>query len=155
MAITNYLIWMTRDHLFQILDYSNITFPKETGGIFMGYRQENQLVITNVIGAGPKAVHEHNSFNPDNEYHETEMARIYKESNQINTYIGDWHTHPNSGSYLSSRDKKTIINISQNRECRLKQPIMMILGTFPFELKVWLYVKSTFRNYYPVKILFY
>jgi integrative and conjugative element protein (TIGR02256 family) len=113
--------------------------PKETGGVVMGYKLKETFYITDVVGPGEKAVHDYNSFSPDNNFHEKEIARIYKESGRIHTYLGDWHTHPCQRAYLSERDKKTLRNISAFKPSRLPEPLMIILGSNPFQIKAWLY----------------
>lgn len=117
-------------------------FPKETGGVLMGYKKEKEIGITHLIGPGPNAIHEKYSFTPDNDYHEKEIARIYKSTGKDITYIGDWHTHPGNAAYLSERDKKTLRNISANKMSRLPEPLMIIVATKPFEVKGWVMEKG-------------
>jgi integrative and conjugative element protein (TIGR02256 family) len=126
--------------------------PKETGGVIMGYRLKETFYITDIVGPGEKAIHQHSSFSPDINFHETEIARIYKESGRIHTYLGDWHTHPNNKAYLSERDKKTLRNISSYKPSRLPEPLMIILGSMPFELKAWLYKPKFISAYQKVEI---
>ena len=68
----------------------------ETGGILIGYwtPDGSQAVVTQIIGPGPGALHTRTKFVPDTEYQEVEITRIYLESGRIQTYLGDWHTHP-------------------------------------------------------------
>ncbi len=53
-------------------------FPKETGGVLVGYwaTQFTDVIIVDVIGPGPKAVLNSDAFLPDAEYQEKELARI-------------------------------------------------------------------------------
>lgn len=106
----------------------------------MGYWGNNyEVVITSVIGPGPKAIHLKRSFIPDNEYHLKEISAHYADSGRTETYLGDWHTHPKAVAYLSDRDEETLIAIANYKEARLLKPLMMILGTKPFGLKVWIH----------------
>lgn len=121
--------------------------PFETGGILMGYwGSATEAVITAVIGPGPKAVHKKRAFRPDSAYHEQEIARLYAQSGRTETYLGDWHTHPGAAAYMSFRDEETLSTIANHKEARLQTPLMMILGTRPFELRAWAhsYKKSLF-----------
>ena len=111
----------------------------ETGGVLAGYATNNDIVVTNIVGPGPKAKHNKMSFIPDNKYHNEQMANIYKASNQIEAYIGDWHTHPNSIAYLSDRDKTTLRKIGTYKKARLPSPLMLVLGTSNMEMKIWIY----------------
>ena len=123
--------------------------PLETGGILMGYwGGNNEVIITSVIGPGPKAIHLKRSFIPDNEYHIQEISKHYSSSGRTETYLGDWHTHPKASAYLSNRDKDTLVAIANYKQARLQKPLMMILGTRPFGLKAWIrtYEKYIFYN---------
>ena len=152
MAFTNKSIWIKYAHIKFFLEQYNFWAPKETGGILMGYKLEHKIYVTDIVGPGPKAIHEKESFTPDNDYHENEIAQIYERSGRIHTYIGEWHTHPENESYLSGRDKKTLKNISTNPLCRLPQPVMIILGTSPFEFKSWLYNPKAAISFQELKI---
>jgi integrative and conjugative element protein (TIGR02256 family) len=132
-------LYISSHHLIEMLREFQHMAPKETGGIIMGYKLREIFYVTDIVGPGRKAIHDHSSFTPDNHFHQTEMARIYIESGRIHTYLGDWHTHPGQKAYLSERDKKTLHNISSFRPSRLQEPIMIILGSNPFEIKVWMY----------------
>lgn len=152
MATTNLIAWINKAHIDAIIEEFILWTPKETGGIIMGYSIKNQFWITNIVGPGPNAKHEYLSFAPDNDYHEKEMARIYQSSNRIHTYIGDWHTHPDNSAYLSDRDKKTMKNISGNKPSRLKEPLMLIFGTSPIEIKLWMYQPNSLIAFRPVTL---
>lgn len=141
------IVWITENAILQIIKEGCYHYPDETGGILMGYHYENSFLISHIIGPGPKAIHTKTSFTPDDEYHENEIAVIYKASNGSITYLGDWHTHPGEGSYLSALDKSTLKKISDYKLARLPEPLMIILGTFPVELKCWKYKKKAFAKY--------
>ena len=114
-------------------------YPLETGGVLIGYTGgAADVVIVSVIGPGPQARHTERMFLPDQEHQTEEIARLYRASRGVNTYLGDWHTHPHSDADLSSRDKKTLKHIALHREARVDRPIMAILGQgTPWTLKVW------------------
>lgn len=152
MASINLIAWIDKNHIEAIIEEFSVWTPKETGGILMGYRIKNQLWITDIVGPGPNAKHEYFSYSPDNDFHEEEMARIYKSSGRVHTYIGDWHTHPKSSAYLSDRDKKTMKNISGNVPSRLPEPLMLIMGSNPFEIKLWMYQPKTLIAFRPVRL---
>ena len=120
---------------------ANERYPLETGGVLIGYVGDNsrdEVVVTAVTGPGPKASHAAHSFKPDHEYQVEEIARHYRRSNRLFTYLGDWHTHPDSVAALSRRDKKTLKHIASHREARLERPTMAILGEGPsWMLMAW------------------
>jgi integrative and conjugative element protein (TIGR02256 family) len=66
------------------------TWPKETGGILVGYRHSsNQIFVTHVIGPGPKAIHGSASFMPDSDFHYSELDHLYVKTNGASCYLGD------------------------------------------------------------------
>lgn len=115
--------------------------PLETGGILIGYTSgagSGDVVVVAITGPGPAAHHTEISFEPDHEYQTREIARIYRASKGVNTYLGDWHTHPSSAADLSQRDKRTLRHIASHPPARMDRPVMAILGDgVPWILKAW------------------
>ena len=115
-------------------------YPNETGGCLMGYFSENddEVVITDIIGPGGNAIHRPSYFCPDSDFQEKEIARIYNESGRRTIYLGDWHMHPLPNKYLSWRDKKTLRKIARHKPARISNPLM---GVFYYdedwELVIW------------------
>lgn len=109
----------------------------ETGGMLLGYRTEEtgeqgeqgeQIVITDLIGAGPAAVHRRDGFIPDGAWQQERLGEKYVASGRVTTYLGDWHSHPDSSPLPSKKDRKTAKKISRHREARAQQPLMLIVG---------------------------
>lgn len=120
-------------------------FPKETGGLIAGELvSESEWIVTDVTMPGSGAVHKSHSYVPDNEHDTKEIARIYRETNCQSVYLGDWHSHPNSTSYMSGKDKRALRSIAEFKDARIQWPIMIVLGTSPFEIRCWVYRKSNF-----------
>lgn len=75
----------------------------------MGYTADNQdVVATHLIGPGPNARHEKYRFEPDGDFQQEELEKVFHESSGRITYLGDWHTHPLGVAALSSIDKHTL-----------------------------------------------
>lgn len=112
---------------------ANRRTPLETGGVLMGYWSPDgaQVVVTAVVGPGPRAIHARSRFVPDAKYHEAEVARIYAASGRLHTYLGDWHTHPDAAAYLSSTDLSTLHRIGAYPAARASTPLMLVLGGGP------------------------
>jgi integrative and conjugative element protein (TIGR02256 family) len=112
----------------------------------MGYWAEPDVVITDAIGPGPKAVHYPMGFLPDAEYHEKEVARIYERAERISTYLGDWHTHPCGSTRLSRRDRRTMKRIACSAEARCPKPLMAVFagGKREWKTDVWRFNRTGF-----------
>lgn len=131
-------VWVKKSAYILLLEEALRGTPCETGGVLIGYwAGASDVLVTDVVGPGPRAVHGPNSFVPDYDFHNAEVSRHYRKSGREETYLGDWHTHPQARAYLSERDKKTLKGIAAFKEARLEKPLMMILGTRPFGLCAW------------------
>jgi integrative and conjugative element protein (TIGR02256 family) len=121
--------------------------PKETGGILAGYRgDQDTIVITNIVGPGPNAVHGLDYFIPDHAFHQAEMTRIYHDSGRISTYLGDWHSHPDGGSGISKTDRSTLRRIASAPAARAAQPLMVVVsGGTPWSITAHRIVRNRWR----------
>lgn len=134
------VVWVKRSVLRYISSEGTKSIPLETGGVLIGYRGLNSdYIITNVVGPGPNAIHSKSFFEPDQKFHEREIERLYELSGCTETYLGDWHTHPNSTPYLSPQDVKTLTRIAIFKKARIANPLMLVVAP-PTELyKIWCY----------------
>lgn len=121
--------WISAPTIVDMLSEASRVLPSETGGVLLGYwtSSRREVVVTRVIGPGPMAVHTPLGFTPDGQWQQRMVARAYRRSNRIETYLGDWHTHP-SGSLKPSRlDTKTAKAIADTRAARVRQPLLIIV----------------------------
>ena len=120
---------------------ANDKHPLETGGVLLGYRtdDEQHLVVTHVVGPGPRAVHAKDRYVPDHAHHTSEVARLHAATSRGIDYLGDWHTHPGAAPYMSRKDAATLRRIAAAKAARAPRPVMLILGRGPdWELAAWL-----------------
>lgn len=122
--------WLFRDALDKIYCEAESKKPLETGGLLIGYfsADDDHVVITEIVGPGPKAKHRKRTYKPDYTFHREELCRIFHESGGTHTYLGDWHSHPNAPAYLSFLDKRALRNIARFPDNYVDRPIMLILG---------------------------
>ena len=99
----------------------------------MGWRaNDGTAVVASIIGPGPNATHHRVAFRPDYGFQEAEIALIYGESERRETYLGDWHTHPNVLAIaLSRKDKRTLQRIATHPAARTPEPLLVVLGGDP------------------------
>lgn len=122
------LILIEREHLEEMLLEGRRMFPLETGGVLMGFASAGRVVVTSVIGPGPRAVHRRTSFTPDAEWQQARVAELYERSGRRDTYLGDWHTHPGGSTRASFTDWVAAWTIARSREARCPNPVMVILS---------------------------
>ncbi len=127
--------------------------PKETGGTLLGYwtTAGDDVVVTNITGPGPGAIHENHRFVPDYDYQDREIVAIYAASGRHHAYLGDWHTHPNGGTGLSRQDRCTLRRIAAHAPARAPCPLMAVLGErSEWNLKIWAYLPRNIRAWRPL-----
>lgn len=134
-------IWLESDAVASMLEEGRRAHPMETGGLLIGYWSRNDsAVVSRVIGPGPRAIQWTDSFEPDYGFQEAEIARIHIESQGVERYLGDWHTHPDGGLYLSAKDRDVLRRIADHEEVSTDQPLMLVLVTGEsFSAAIWRY----------------
>lgn len=137
-------VWLSADNTRALESDAGRHFPLETGGVLAGYTADNEdVVITAVIGAGPGAKHGRLRFEPDHEWQCTQLDDLYRDSRGSVVYLGDWHTHPTGVPSMSLLDKRTLQRIAGYRASRCKAPLMMIGGG---DLGGWSWVAHQYRG---------
>lgn len=111
-------------------------YPNETGGIVLGHRNGFDIVVRNVIDAGPGAVRTTTGMRPDHEYQVRAIQEAFEASEGDVTYLGDWHSHPDGTAAVSDRDRRTLRNIARERDAFCPEPALLILASM--EDGVWL-----------------
>ncbi len=100
----------------------------ETGGMLLGYWQDNDAVVDCASGPGPAAQRGRTWFRPDQDWHTEYLARIYAASGRTITYLGDWHTHPGGSAKPSRTDRKTMRAVRREPAARQSRPLMAIVA---------------------------
>lgn len=121
-------LWLADSALSAMHKIADQHYPYETGGMLFGYVAKNSdVVVTAVIGPGPKAKHGRFRFVPDAEFQQTELETHFYKTDARETYLGDWHTHPRGSCQLSMVDKRTLTRIAQTPSSGAQYPVMAIL----------------------------
>lgn len=131
--------WIASDEFDAILSSAERAYPKETGGILLGYVDDaSAVVVTAVVGPGPAARHSAHGFLPDSTWQQRQLEDIYEQSGRRCTYLGDWHTHPDGVPIPSWRDLRTLRRIATFGPARVEIPTMVILaGSETWEAVAW------------------
>ncbi|RWD60494.1 MAG: hypothetical protein EOS36_20850 [Mesorhizobium sp.] len=124
-----HVVWLPRSVVYVMKSDADQWYDKETGGTFMGYWAETRVaVVTRMIPAGPNAKRTRCSFLPDQDWQQAEIAKHYHRSGRLDTYLGDWHTHPDTFSNrLSGTDRACLRNVIGTPSARASTPIMMLM----------------------------
>ena len=134
------VVWVSAETLDAMQRQASAAAPAEIGGVLLGYwvRRWTEVVITDIVGSGPRAVSGPKHFVPDHEYQEAEIATRYEASGRQVSYLGDWHSHPAGVGVLSPADEQTLRTIIRAPAARCPVALMAVLaGGEPLELTVW------------------
>lgn len=140
-------IWFPASAKEVLIEEAERALPCETGGIMLGYLgQTGEAVVTEVVGPGPRAMHSPDWFAPDYYFHEEAAFQRWHLSGGTETYLGDWHSHPESSPYLSPKDRQALRRIARGTENGIKYPYMAVLGgADPWTLGVWHYAPRRWK----------
>lgn len=146
------LAWLSRAALQTMALEARRWAPLESGGVLMGYRSGDAVVVTLATTAGPGAVHDPKRYEPDGQHDQAEIARRYSESGRRETYLGDWHSHPDDSIGLSRTDRRTLRGIAEHPGARNTSPVMAIVGRHEGLAAVAVWVRAA-RGVRPVRVL--
>jgi integrative and conjugative element protein (TIGR02256 family) len=132
------LVWLSDGLLDHLQAEAARRYPLETGGVLLGYRAENQWVVREVLGPGPRARHHRRYFEPDAAWHAEMIRAHFAQTEGREVYIGDWHTHPDGKLQLSGRDLRALRRIIRSPGA-IAEPISALMAGGPQEwaLSIW------------------
>lgn len=117
-------VWLANTVYRTMCEEGAALHPLESGGIILGWRAGNDIVAIDVRGPGPQALHGRYGFLPDHQWQVAEIHRLFEETGGDVDYLGDWHSHPDGTSVMSSEDHATLRRISR----RVHEPLMLIIA---------------------------
>ena len=136
------VVWIASRLVTELKNSATELFPLETGGVLMGYWvNEHEAVVQRLIGAGPAARHSRRRFTPDAAWQRGRISDVYRESGRTCTYLGDWHSHPNTSSdALSWIDRRAIKKVASATAARAPTPLMALVFGKPHEWEhtIWI-----------------
>lgn len=114
--MSKYRVWLPSNCLTKIQYLSENAFPNECGGLLLGYINQNDIVIRSVSVSGPKSKATETRFIPDQEFDEMTIKNYFFQSNGLETFLGDWHSHPTGDAGLSYLDRLTLSRTARANE---------------------------------------
>ncbi len=102
----------------------------ETGGVLLGWWENETLIVSNATNAGPNAIHENFYFQADSNYIDMIIDMEYANSNGKVNYVGEWHTHPQVSPQPSKVDLNSLDEIVESSG---KLNLLLIIGAMDFK----------------------
>lgn len=104
---------------------SQMQYPLETGGILIGRIEGERVIVTHGVGPGPNAIHQPAMFLRDGAYAQQQLDKYVALSDDIDDYIGEWHSHPIAVG-PSLQDRESMRWISTQPAYNQKKPILIL-----------------------------
>ena len=92
-----------RLYSYRQIDYAST----EAGGILVGERRGQHLVVTSISEPGPGDIRTRNRIERKGRHHQQKVDDLFQESEGFLVYLGEWHTHPEDLPQPSSTDIKS------------------------------------------------
>jgi integrative and conjugative element protein (TIGR02256 family) len=90
-----------------IASYRQCSFNKpESGGLFIGVRYKNLIVINQLTTPFPLDISKRGSFTLKDPLHQKIVDAQWRSSNGTINFVGDWHTHPEKIATPSGMDRR-------------------------------------------------
>lgn len=99
----------------KILEEFKKATPKETGGILLGHINiKNKIIYVTDIFLPKDNKNDYSTLYKGSEGTCEYLKHISVITGGMISYVGDWHTHPNSSTVMSGTDKKAILELKSH-----------------------------------------
>ncbi|MBS1511079.1 MAG: Mov34/MPN/PAD-1 family protein [Bacteroidetes bacterium] len=102
----------------------------ETGGVLVGYIENDIIYIAKASSPGPNAIHDIASFQADANYVDMFIDMESANSAGRYQYIGEWHTHPQIEPTPSDTD---LISLKEIADTSTDFALVFIIGAIDFK----------------------
>jgi integrative and conjugative element protein (TIGR02256 family) len=129
----NNQVWRIRinsDIYNQLLQEYSTNKPNETGGLLVGRidPRRNLVYITRNIGAPSDSIKKPYLFTRGVDQVPEILQNIRQKTGDTIDYVGEWHTHPNDSTVLSSTDMDAVNELREKLD-KIPYPTIIILVT--------------------------
>jgi integrative and conjugative element protein (TIGR02256 family) len=111
-----------------IVEMARAASPVETGGILVGTRKGDDVLVLSASDAGPNATSTQEMFLRDGAYCQAFLERKARELGPGIDYVGEWHSHPSSDATPSLRDERSFREIAADPHVLAQAPALVVIG---------------------------
>ncbi len=133
----------------QLYHFGSLHYPKEFGGLLMGYYSQDfkTVLITDTVLPKRYASSKYFFERGINGLKKT-LKLLFKKDPSI-IYVGEWHTHPDNPPIPSLTDRIAMNEIVQHEKVAINSPILLIMSIREgmYELVFYVYFKNKFYKY--------
>lgn len=144
----NSSIHISKSILKRIEEETKFHYPKEFGGVFIGYKSDINFIITDILipdeykNGQTIFIREPGTLNE-------RLSEIHKMTNGEIEYLGEWHSHPNGPTTPSRTDIKAMEIISKDKNINIDKPLLMIaeVDKISFGKDLYIYDDKKLKKY--------
>lgn len=138
IKIDKYTVLIDDNTMAEILSQQKGNHKKECGGIILGSTTNDNRIIVRGI---PKATNDKKSSKCsciiDKLAAQKIINGVFRDTDGMVTYIGEWHTHPVDIPTYSTQDKETIKDRFLSNQITTEFLLMLIIGQKNIELSLY------------------
>jgi integrative and conjugative element protein (TIGR02256 family) len=144
----NSSIHISKRVLKTIEEITSNHYPKEFGGVFIGYKSKEDFIITNILipdeykNGKTIFVRYPGTLNE-------RLSEIHNITNGKIQYLGEWHSHPDGSTSPSNIDINAMKEIAVDKKINIDKPLLMIVGVnkIYFEKDLYIYDDKKLKKY--------
>lgn len=121
---------------------SNRYHPLETGGFLIGLRRGPHIEVTGLTQQTAGDVATCVTFERIAPTHREKINRAWRDSLEMETVVGDWHSHPEGPGYPSPTDRRAWRKLA----AALNQPVIGLIESESGKLNLYLATAARFRS---------
>ncbi|WP_346882169.1 ThiF family adenylyltransferase [uncultured Algibacter sp.] len=141
-------IHISKSVLKTIEEETTFHYPNEFGGVFIGYKSDENFIITNILipdeykNGKTIFVREPGTLNE-------RLSEIHNKTNCKIQYLGEWHSHPDGPTNPSSTDINAMKEIAKDKNINIDKPLLMIVevGKVSFDKDLYVYDDKKLKKY--------
>jgi integrative and conjugative element protein (TIGR02256 family) len=96
----------------------------EAGGILIGSYRGNHIEIVDCTFPKPQDVRRRTLFDRKDKGHHLAAMAAWRRSGKTETFVGEWHTHPEDHPHYSALDRRTWDNLMR----RIPEPLVFCIA---------------------------
>ena len=81
--------------------------PRETGGFLIGLRRGDHIEVTSLTRQADDDIATSSSFERASASHRKAILAAWTRSAELETLVGDWHSHPDGARHASATDHRS------------------------------------------------
>jgi integrative and conjugative element protein (TIGR02256 family) len=144
----NSSIHISKSVLKRIEEETKFHYPKEFGGVFIGFKSGINFIITDILipdeykNGTTVFIREPGTLND-------RLREVHQMTNGEIEYLGEWHSHPNGPTTPSSTDINAMEIIAKDKNINMDRPLLMIaeVDKTSFDKDLYIYDNKKLEKY--------